>query len=422
MVNKLKPKGEFGRNVLTLMTGTVIAQAIPIAAAPILTRIYTPEDFGVFALYTAIVSLFAVIATGRYELAVMHPSKDEDAKLIVILSLLINSILGFILAIIVVIFNLEIAGLFNNPKIGDWLYFIPFTVLITGWYQTFSYWLNRKKCYKQLSQNKVIQTGSITIVQFSEGYLGIGAEGLLAGHLAGWLISLSSISRSFDFQKNHFCTRKIKQAAYLYRNYPLMQAPTSFLNAASSQAPVFFLTATYISSTVGFYNLTVKVLTAPIAIISKTMGQVYFQRISEIAQTSPDKLVSEILYTTKKLSVIAIIIFFPIMFYGKELFYLVFGPAWEEAGFYAQILSPAVAIKFIVSPISTIFLATEKIKLGSVWQVLYFMTSLIMFFLAIKYEIRTFLWIYLIHELCLYSLYFYLMLMAAKTFSKDKII
>ena len=222
------------------MTGTIIAQAIPIAASPILTRIYTPQDFGIFALYSAIVSLLAVIATGRYELAIMQPSKDEDAKLIVILSLLISSILGFILAIVVVIFNQEIANLFDNSKIGGWLYFIPFAVLITGWYQTFNYWLNRKKCYKQLSQNKLVQTASMTALQFGEGYVGAGAEGLLAGHLAGLLISLNSISKSFSFQKNLFCSTSVRGIAYKYRNYPLMQAPTSFLDAASNQAPIFF--------------------------------------------------------------------------------------------------------------------------------------------------------------------------------------
>ena len=79
MLKHLKPKSEFGRNVLTLMTGTTIAQAIPIAISPILTRIYTPEDFGVFALYISISTIFAVIVTGRYELAIMLPKKNKDA-------------------------------------------------------------------------------------------------------------------------------------------------------------------------------------------------------------------------------------------------------------------------------------------------------------------------------------------------------
>ena len=92
MLNKLKPKSEFTRNVLTLMTGTTIAQAIPIVISPILTRIYTPEDFGLFALFIAITSVFGSIATGRYELAIMLPNKDENAINILALGLIIPAI------------------------------------------------------------------------------------------------------------------------------------------------------------------------------------------------------------------------------------------------------------------------------------------------------------------------------------------
>lgn len=91
MISKLKPKSEFSRNVLTLMTGTTISQALPIAVAPILTRIYSPEDFGLFAFYFAIVSILAVLATGRYELAIALPKKRDDAYQIVILSSIIST-------------------------------------------------------------------------------------------------------------------------------------------------------------------------------------------------------------------------------------------------------------------------------------------------------------------------------------------
>jgi len=91
LIKRLKPKSEFSRNVLTLMTGTTIAQAIPIAISPILTRIYTPKDFGVFVLYMLIASVVAVIATGSYEHAIMLPKKDEDARNIFSLGFMITS-------------------------------------------------------------------------------------------------------------------------------------------------------------------------------------------------------------------------------------------------------------------------------------------------------------------------------------------
>ena len=135
MINKFKPKSEFSSNVLTLMTGTTIAQAIPIAISPILTRIYTPEDFGMFALYMSMATIISVIATGRYELAIILPEKDEDAINIMMLSIGITFLVSLITLLIIFIFNAQITLLFGNPNISQWLYFVPLTIVLTGVYQ-----------------------------------------------------------------------------------------------------------------------------------------------------------------------------------------------------------------------------------------------------------------------------------------------
>ena len=145
MIQRLKPKSEFSRNVLTLMTGTTIAQAIPIAISPILTRIYSPEDFGMLALFLALFSILSTIATGRYELAIMSPESDDEAKDIVFLSILVAIFVFFISTILIWFFDVEIAILLGNSEIKNWLYFIPFTVLSFGVYQSIDYWLNRQK-------------------------------------------------------------------------------------------------------------------------------------------------------------------------------------------------------------------------------------------------------------------------------------
>jgi len=145
LLQRLKPKSEFSRNVLTLMTGTTIAQAIPIAISPILTRIYSPEDFGVFALYMSIVGTFAAMATLRYDTAIMLPKKDKDAINIVLLSVMISFFISLIVLLIIFLFNQQITNLLETPDISNWLYVVPLTVLLTGLYQSFNFWNNRKK-------------------------------------------------------------------------------------------------------------------------------------------------------------------------------------------------------------------------------------------------------------------------------------
>jgi O-antigen/teichoic acid export membrane protein len=185
LIQRLKPKSAFIRNVLTLMTGTTIAQAIPIAISPILTRIYTPEDFGIFALYMSIASLVAVLATGRYELAIMLPKKNEDAVNIIALSVIITFLVSIISLLIVFVFNTQITALLGNTEVSAWLYFIPITVFTTGIYQSFNYWSNRKKQYKRLAVSRVIKSGSTAGTNLGMGFGGFGSSGLILGSIFG---------------------------------------------------------------------------------------------------------------------------------------------------------------------------------------------------------------------------------------------
>jgi O-antigen/teichoic acid export membrane protein len=195
MIQRLKPKSEFSRNVLTLMTGTTIAQAIPIAISPILTRIYTPEDFGVFALYIAITVIVSVIATGRYELAITLPKKDEDAVNIVALSIIITFFVSVLSFLVVFFLNAKITHLLKNQEISSWLYLVPLTVFFTGIYQSFNYWSNRKKQYKRLSISRVAQSGVTGTSNLTMGFLGFGSSGLILGGLIGQLLATTILWR-----------------------------------------------------------------------------------------------------------------------------------------------------------------------------------------------------------------------------------
>ena len=183
MIDKLKPKSEFNKNVITLMTGTTIAQAIPIAISPILTRLYTPQDFGVFAFFLAITAIFGSIANARYELAIMLPKKDEDAINIFALGFIISTIISFLILVLVVLFNEYFVKLLGNKEIGIWFYFLPITVFLSGLWNNLSYFNNRKKQYKDLAKATIIKSIVIAIVQLSIGFIKGGAAGLISGQI-----------------------------------------------------------------------------------------------------------------------------------------------------------------------------------------------------------------------------------------------
>ena len=150
MIKKYISDSEFARNVITLMTGTTIAQAIPIAISPILTRIYSPEDFGVLALFISISAIFGSIATARYELAIMLPEKNEEAINITALCIIISFFLSSVLFLIVSVFHVKIVELIGNQSISRWLYFIPLIVLFIGIHNSLSYYNTRNKYFKNI--------------------------------------------------------------------------------------------------------------------------------------------------------------------------------------------------------------------------------------------------------------------------------
>ncbi len=181
MISKLKPKSEFGRNVLTLMTGTTIAQAIPIAITPILTRLYTPEEFGVLALFVSITILLGTVISGRYDLAIMMPERDEEAIGIAALGLIIATIISILLIFPVVIYNNGISSLLKNKEIGYWLYFVPLVVWMIGLFNILSYLNTRKKLYSDIAKAQIYKAVAMSSLQLTIGFVKSGAVGLISG-------------------------------------------------------------------------------------------------------------------------------------------------------------------------------------------------------------------------------------------------
>jgi len=395
MINRLKPKSEFSKNVLTLMTGTTIAQAIPIAISPILTRIYTPEDFGIFALYMSMASIIAVMATGRYELAIILPKKDEDAVNIVVLSIVIAFFVSFISFLIVFIFNSQITNLLGNPEISNWLYFIPVTVLLTGIYQNLNYWSNRKKQYKRLATSRVIQSGTTATTNLGMGFAGLGSSGLILGGVLGQGVAIFILSKIFFLENNKL--QKINRLKIFillkrYIKFPKFILPTSLLDLISLKIPIF--TISILSNNIsllGQYALVERILSLPMGILGSSIGQNFYQEFSDKINKNKYIEAKQLLFKIwKNLFLIGIIPAIIITIYGESIFTSIFGDKWLEAGNIASILIWFYMFQFVSSPTSSAFLVLKLERLSLVFGITVLVYRLIIFifindtFLAFK--------------------------------------
>ena len=386
MLNRLKPKSEFTKNVLTLMTGTTIAQAIPIAISPILTRIYTPEDFGVFAVYMAIASIISVIATGRYEMAIMLPKEEEDVKSIVKLIMILLTTVTSITFLIVFFFNQAITNLFENPEISNWLYFLPISIFLVGLYQIYNYLLIREKNFKRLSTNKIIVSTTNASTQLGYGFAVSNGFGLLFGNIISYIISIYFIIRSKVVNKYfHFKDNSIKEVAKEYQNFPKYDVPSVLINVVANQLPLLALGKFFGLGVVGFYSLMYKVLMMPISLLSSTVLDVFKQRATE-DYNKYGNCKDIYVKTFKSLVLLGIIPFTILGIFAPEIFAFVFGENWRVAGEFAQIMTPMFFLNFIVNPLSYTFFIAQKQKLNLIGQFILLLLTIISIYIGLQFN------------------------------------
>lgn len=359
------PRGGFLSHVLTMMTGTTVAQALLLAAAPVLTRIYTPADFGLFAVYTTLTGLLAIIVTGKYDLAILLPKEDGDAANLVALTLTITVVVSVLIAIGLAASGTLILAAFKIED-GGWLWLAPITVAANGIYLTLSAWNNRLKRYRQIAINRAVQAALIIAGQFAFGLFWHGPHGLILGSVIGysaatlWWIGATWMQDHGRF--GSITRQRLVERAKTHANLPRYSIGVDLLSYVIFQAPVFMLSHFGGPAAVGLYGLTQRVLGAPMVFISNSVGDVFRQRASaDYADTGRCDVIFG--KTFKSLSLLVIVPSIILFIIAPQLFALVFGEPWREAGAYVRILLPIFLLKFVTNPLSYVFLIAGKLKL-----------------------------------------------------------
>ena len=354
------------------MTGTTIAQAIPIAISPILTRIYTPEEFGLFALYISMAAIISVVATGRYELAIMLPKKDEDAVNIVVLSLLLSFLVSFISFLIVFFFNTEITSFLETPTISNWLYFIPMTVLLTGVYQSFNYWNSRKKYFKRLATTKVVQSTTTAGTNLGMGFNGFGASGLILSSLIGQALATSFLGKMIwneDKQMFFMASKsKVVSMAHTYIKFPKYDIPSAVLNSMSTHAFILAFGKIFGASYLGFYSFAQRLLFVPASVVTSSLSDVTYQKLASLYAEEKYREMNEVITgLVKKLFYFMTLPFLSVILTSKYYIPLLFGEAWLELYKYFYLLSILIYATLLMIPIGHL-LKIYAFQNISLWQ------------------------------------------------------
>ena len=367
-------KNSFGRDVSKLVTGTIIAQAVGICLTPIITRIFSPEIYGIASVFVSIVSILTVISCMRYELAILLPKEPKEAGGVFLACLGVVFCLTLILIPVFLLFGDVIVSLFNAPELSPFVLLIPLLVFIDGVYLALRYWNTRNKRFGTQAATQALQSITGSGCKLGLGLFGyVQALSLIIAQIIGQslgtiILLLRALRADFTLLKESFSLSNIFSQMKRYRKFPLIDTWSNLMNVVSWQLPVLMLSGFFSPVIAGLYSLGFTMIQMPMSFIGGSIRQVFLQR-SAVAKhngTLPE-LVNEICSVLIMLSVMPFLLLGVV---GGDLFGLVFGEEWYEAGVYSQILALWAMIWFVASIMSELIYVLEFQGFGFFYNVL----------------------------------------------------
>jgi O-antigen/teichoic acid export membrane protein len=356
--------GSFFKNTMTLVGGNIVARIITFGLAPVITRLYAPQVFGAFAILVSLAELFIAVSSLRYNNAILLPEEKQDADSLVALCLVLVLGTSFVSLTAVVGFQSPIAALLNfeNQKL---LLFVPAIVLIGGLQQVTDMWFLRLKNFNRLAVSKISGATADRISTIGAAFLLTNSPGgLVLGRIFGIVSSLAALFvAGLQPVKDLVKAASRERFRSLSRRYIAFPKflEDAFVQRASVQAPLLLLGAFFSPGAAGMYALTQRILGEPMTLIGDSLGRSFSQKASEHFRKGENMAPDALRLYRYILSFIAAPMLI-LSFILADLFGIIFGAEWREAGDYVKLVLPVFVAVFAVRPMSVFYDLFEKQK------------------------------------------------------------
>lgn len=372
MLGRWMPEGSFARNVGVLTGGTAAAQGLTVLALPLLTRLYTPDDFALLAVYVALIGIVTVVSCLRYNIAIPLPEKDEDGMALLVAALGAAVVISLLLTLPVLFVPAKSAALLSQPGLAPYLWLVPLGVFLASAYNALQYWASRKKRFSLITRTRVTRAFGGIGTQAAIGSISPSPFGLLFGHMLYGGLGVLGLARDL-WRQDRSALMALRPARLFaqtanYRRFPLWSVPEALMNTASVQMPVIFIAAAVPGPEVGFLMLAMRVLGLPMGLVGSSVAQVFIAEaparlregsLAEFTRTTMWKL-----FRTGTPPLVAIGTLSPF------IFPLVFGNEWARAGWLVAWMTPWFVLQFVASPVSAVLYVTGRFGLAMWLQAL----------------------------------------------------
>jgi O-antigen/teichoic acid export membrane protein len=369
---------DFIGDVLKLISGSFIVQGISLVLSPVMTRLFSPENFGVSAVFTSIYAILAVITCLRYEATIVIAKTKEESANMLGVCMFFASLTTLVFFPILYFLRYWLADVFQSPELVNLIWLAPLTALTSGTFLALYNWNTRNRKYIHLSAASVAQEVVMDGTRLGFGFSGLASgTTLIISNILGSLTSSSGLAisifiKEWAFLKNNITWQGMINGIKKFKKFPLYTTWTALINIFALQITTLLLAVFFSTSVTGFYSMGNRIIRLPITMVANIISQVFFQRA---AQAKHDGNIAGLVESTfERLITYGLFPMLLLSIAGKELFILVLGARWAEAGVYSQILSIWTFFVFITTPCTHLANIYEKQEVNLALNVVIFVT------------------------------------------------
>jgi O-antigen/teichoic acid export membrane protein len=369
----------FLKNVSIMLTGAAAGQAISLVLAPVLTRIYPPEQVGILSVYSALLTVFVVIASLRFELAVPLAASDEDAINLVAVCLCALVFTTALIAVTAFAFpEKTLEGLWPAP-INAWHVAIYRGLLVLGFlclggYYVALYLATRQDAFSSISLTRLYQGIVGPLSQIGLGVAGVGAPGLLFGSILGQSTGTLSLFRRVLRARRDLLRaisfRRMVALALRYRRFPLIASWAALIDGAGGDQLLYLMVTTQYSARIaGFIFLAERIVARPLSLVGTSILQVFVGEAGKTIASDPAQFRRRFYQVISRQFVLSVAWVGVVNIAAAMLFSTVFGAKWGGAVVYLQAMSIGYLAHAVVLPVFHTLQLLEKQAVAACWQV-----------------------------------------------------
>lgn len=338
-----------------------VGQGLLILSTPILTRLYSPQDFGLFAIFGAFASIFTIVIALRYEIAIPLEHDDRDAAALVSGAILASLGFTLLLCLPILLWGEAFSALAGVPALAPLLWLLPPCLALWGIGNALSFWSVRQGTFRINGLNRIMHHGVQAAGQLGFGAASLGGAGLIFGYALGYLARSAHFLATLHPADIRLFRRpglaRLKRVLRRHWRYPVFSSSSTLLQTSVNMLPPVLIALLYGPGMAGWYALAQRIVALPSRLVGEAASEAFLGEIRSVDHAGMLRLFKRTAALFAGLGILGLL---PLVVAGPWLFAIVFGEAWRETGVIVQLLAPFYLVRFVVTPISQTLNVLER--------------------------------------------------------------